>query len=197
MSIRLSVTNLEISSPEVFSVNTNLTVNFNVVINEPVSGGSPPMPEEEPHHNYGFMVKILGYENPNSRDRTERDLFEFERTVYRWVPSGGNILNGGVFGGRLERVTTNIYNLTSTPIPDIDGYHYSQSVNSPDIEMSILDVNPSRVINLPPPWGTFYSKEVDHIFARVSIVQLETGDIVPGAIATSRVVRGYFGAREQ
>ena len=102
MDIRLSVRNFEINNPEVFTGNTNLNVSFRVVFDGLTQNGSPPMPNEEPHHHYGFMVKIMGYQNPDSSTRIEQELFEFERTVFRWISTGNILGNGGYLGGDLR-----------------------------------------------------------------------------------------------
>jgi hypothetical protein len=196
----IAITSFENLGHNQFETTTRLKVTFNVdFINE--SQVIPSRSSDLFHNRFGFKVQVLGYPDPNARIREGQEIFDFERMVYRWVATGGNIITGGIFGGRLEVVTTKVYNLTPSPVHSgvlgIDTIsYYGQSAESQEIELSLLDINPAIATRLPRYFGggTFYSKQIDHIFARLQIVERANENVI-GSV-DSAVLRGYFGTVE-
>lgn len=194
----LSITNFENLVVTTEPNKTRLKINFDVSFNHDGSENANNI-----YRNlYGFKVQILGYPEPEVRNSEARQVFNFERTVYRWVPDRNRFGGRGYWGdGRIVRTTTETFDLSGEPTLDgqigISEVTYSnQGTSSQEIELDLLDVNPATPIRLSGPFGngTFYAREEDKIFARVSIVNKRTGRIVK--FEDSNVLRGYFGAVE-
>ena len=194
----LSITNFENVIVPTEVNRTRLKVNFNVSFNHEGSED----PTQIYRNLYGYKVEIMGYPDPNSRDRSAHQVFNFERTVYRWVPNRNRFGGTGFWGdGRIVRTITDIYDLSGDPSTsgplEINRVTYAnQEVLSQKIEMDLLDVNPAIPVVLPPFFGggTFYAKEEDQIFARISIVDKRTRTVI--SHKDSMVLRGYFGTVE-
>lgn len=184
---------------------TQLNIKFNVAFNHDLS------PNEDEHFKsrYGFKIEIFGYPNaehpPSSQtDRNEQaaHLFSFERTIYRWVPSFNVFGGAGFWGnGSLVRTLTEIFDLSGEP--NRDGplginkvFYVNQRAVSQQIEMDLLDVNPS--VGTPVPGylggGVSIQQRPDLIFARILIVDKRTRAVV--GTKDSKVLRGFFGLNE-